>query len=501
MASRFHFSKLSRVVICACSIIIMIIGCLLLISSTRIKQVYGNCTFDQILFHLSLPWGTLNPGEIHRMTRIKGRYETQFVLLCLFAYCLSMVLMLNNVFYEWVKSKISCPLVYSFLLSVVVFSIGFWQFDRNFHVIRSIVQLREKSQLIDENYVENVLQDFRQVSASGKSLSKYEKPNLILIVSESLEQTFADSEICGDNLIPELEAFQKEGDCCRDFHSVYGCSYTIASLYAMQYGLPSIYLAAKSGRPLQENIFKKNCISLFDILHHGGYRLEYLQAASLKFANKEMLFKHIPGTLMLGNDEVSLDEYPERGGWGLWDRDLFDKAKKEVSLLAAGKDPFCLHLLTVDAHSGNHLLPGAISKYEGESRNIIGLQSKLISDFVAWIRKQPYAENTVIAIVGDHVMMTDILDGIKIAREKRRIFNCILNSKSNMPMRADRSAAMFDYGPTLLSALGFVWPSGGLGIGRSLYCDEKTILEKYGKAFYEQEMYKRSPKYMSLVFD
>ena len=166
-------------------------------------------------------------------------------------------------------------------------------------------------------------------------------------------------------------------------------------------------------------------------------------------------------------------------------------------LVKNGK-PFALSLLTVDTHFGNKLLPEAKREF-GDIRDFIMLQSQLIADFVNWILHQPFGKNTVIVILGDHNMMTTKLGNIPLPEQERRVFNCIVNSKSGKKLGRDCPAAMVDVAPTILEALGVDWSSHAFGIGRSLYNSEKTCLEKYGFEKFQEETSKRSRKYRELI--
>ena len=106
----------------------------------------------------------------------------------------------------------------------------------------------------------------------------------------------------------------------------------------------------------------------------------------------------------IGLENFAEDEYPVRQWWGLYDQDLLDRARKEAVGLARDGQPFALSIQTIDNHFGNSLQPGEQACY-GDARDIICLQSRLIADFVTWCRQQDFAENTVIAIIGDHHMM------------------------------------------------------------------------------------------------
>jgi phosphoglycerol transferase len=478
----------------------MCLGVLLIVLTRKIELVFGAVSFDQVLFHLSLPRDTIDPKVIESMCRI-GWAIKAFILCGGLFVCLSCLLIFRKL--SLLISRFLCffarrPALIGLLIASFVFVTGLGLFCAKLHILQTFSSMICKSQIIDENYCPAEHEDFQQRETDGRILATNEKPNLVLIVSESLESTFSDNTIFSEDLMPELSRLRKQGDFTQDLFQVNGCHYTIASMYSIHYGMPLLYLTCTTGSPIQDNVLHKNCLSIFDILDDAGYNICHLQGTSLSFAGQGALFAHLPQAKCIGVDDIPKTEYSSRQNWGLWDSDLFDKAQQVVASLVEAEKPFALSIQTIDTHSGNVLQPGQESKY-GDNRDLIRLQSKLIGNFVAWLGKQPFATNTVIVILGDHNMMTKKIGNIEFSSpEKRRVFNCILNSRAGVKM-GERSAAMFDYAPTILDALSFKWPSYSLGIGRSLYREKPTILETYGKEKWDSESKKRSVLYSHLV--
>ena len=333
-SDKTHGKKIAQLGICIMSCVLMLLGVFLFIATRRIQNTFGNVSFDQILFHMNLPKRTITSGMIDNLLVIRGHNAIELALFITFVYCSFTIAMINAHVQKLLYRLLHfySPFLISLTLSSIIFLSGIGIFAYNFKVIQSISSLLVYSTLIDEQYVGANLQEFKQLDEAGTPLLDSKKPNLVLIVSESLEQTFADNILLGKNLITELTKLQDSyGESTKDFRMVHGCHYTIASLYSLHYGLPFLYFASVNGDPIQKNVFHKHCISIFDVMHHAGYQINYLQGASLKFASKDELFAYIPNSKCIGADEISLEEYPERQVWGLYDRDLFDKAKKECN--------------------------------------------------------------------------------------------------------------------------------------------------------------------------
>lgn len=496
-----------KITICVSVCLMMLAGVTILFITKRAVDIYGNTALDQILFHCKLPSGTIHPDLVTYFLRWK--YVTNAFLVVTGAYFLFSILLCSDrlsrhycrALYAIGKHRFLLP----FIISLLVLSYALLEFIVRFDVAHSLIAMHQRSTLIDEVYVHYDLDQFKQLDANGQPFPADQRPNLILIVSESMEQTFTNADKFGKNLIGELTGLQTFGDHIDDLIQVKGCHYTMASMYSVQYGLPLLYLSASDsmideGPRVHTNLFRKNCVSFLDVLNANGYSIIHLQGTDLKFAGQGDLFSHFPNARVIGVNEISTEEIPDRQPWGLWDKDLFEKAKRELAGVTGQGKPFFLSLQTIDTHTGNTLQPGADNEF-GDARDIICLQSKLISEFVAWTQQQPWGKNTVVVILGDHNMMTNHVGPADLTDPTdRRVYNCILNSKNGKKL-VSHKAAEFDFAPTILDAMGFRWPSHSFGIGRSLYSESPTLLDEVGVTTWNAEAAKHSDLYMRLICD
>ena len=87
----------------------------------------------------------------------------------------------------------------------------------------------------------------------------------------------------------------------------------------------------------------------------------------------------------------------------------------------------------------------------------------------------------------------------------RRIWNVFIHPQKTAKKSKNREFSTLDLFPSILSALGFSLPKGGLGLGRDLFGDKKTLVEKYGlntlnlfikrrSRFYQEEILKLGKK-------
>ena len=98
-----------------------------------------------------------------------------------------------------------------------------------------------------------------------------------------------------------------------------------------------------------------------------------------------------------------------------------------------------------------------------------------------WLKKQSFYEDTVVVIQGDHTSMA--AQYIHSTYDKdfdRRIWNVFIHPQKKTKETQYREFSTLDLFPTILSSLGFSLPKKGLGLGRDLLGDQKTLVEKYG---------------------
>lgn len=94
--------------------------------------------------------------------------------------------------------------------------------------------------------------------------------------------------------------------------------------------------------------------------------------------------------------------------WGHEDKVLYERAKKNLKKLSKEGKPFNLTMLTVDTHFPNgYICDLCENKYDTTYGNAVACADRQVYDFVQWIKKQDFYEDTTIIIAGDHTSMVD----------------------------------------------------------------------------------------------
>ena len=106
-----------------------------------------------------------------------------------------------------------------------------------------------------------------------------------------------------------------------------------------------------------------------------------------------------------------------------------------------------------------------------------------------WLKQNADWKNTVIAIVGDHLRMGNDFP----MPSKRSIYNLFINSEK--PQDLNRTFSQIDLFPSVVEAMGGNIKNHRLGLGTSVFSQQKTLSEKYSDDFLRETLAKRSELY------
>ena len=385
-------------------------------------------------------------------------------------------------FFNWKKVYLG----FCFFLALFFFSLTLIDAWDSISLGSYLSSQLHSSKFIEENYVD----------PKGIELHFPEKKrNLIYIYMESTELTFMDEAHGGafpDNLLPEMTALSKEGE---DFSgegdsrnggiALPGATWTMGAIFAQSTGLP-LKISIEQNSMDSQKAFFPSVTALQDILKEEGYTQKFLLGSVGYFGGRELYMKDH------GDVQVEDFSYWKRKNkfpkdywvnWGFEDEKLYSYAREELSSLAKEDKPFNLTLLTVDTHfPDGYVCRLCQNNYpDNQYANVYRCASRQVTDFVNWIKKQDFYENTTIVISGDHPTMDrDFCDHVPKSYQ-RKVYTVFLNSAAKRKDRNKREYSTFDYFPTTLAAMGVEIPGNRLGLGTNLFSGESTLTEKFGK--------------------
>lgn len=319
------------------------------------------------------------------------------------------------------------------------------------------------------------------------------KRNLIYIYLESMENTFFSSELGGVpdyNVIPELYSLAESNINFSHNNGVGGCrqitgaTWTIGAMVAQSAGIP-LKLSVDGNSYGDYGDFLPGVTSLTDILHENGYYQMFLCGSDAAFAGRANYYSQhgvdeICDYYTAQTDGIIPSDYYE--WWGMEDKYVYEYAKQKLTELAEGEQPFSFITITTDTHHiGGYICDLCGNEYAEAYENAYACSSKQLANFLEWIKKQDFYENTTVIITGDHCSMDHEYFERTITEEyERRIYNCFINSAVDSQNTKNRDFTQFDMFPTTLAAIGAEIDGERLGLGTNLFSGEKTLAEKYG---------------------
>lgn len=339
-----------------------------------------------------------------------------------------------------------------------------------------------------------------------------EKKNIIYILSESLEASFADTENGGcmdENLIPYLTMLAEENthfsreDNLAGATEVEGTGWTIAAMVSQMSGVPLMV-------PIGQNAYGKyseflpGITTLGEVLEAEGYVNEIVLGSKSQFAGVDTFFESHGNYKIFDYYSAVEAEYIDEDYyrfWGFEDNKLFEYAKNEICQLESTGKPFNIIINSIDLHTPNGYVCTECKHLHGYDKSgrykdIINCQDRQIYEFVEWCKTQDFYEDTVIIISGDHLSMAPTVKE-EFAPEdyERTTYHVIINSDVEPVNASYRDFTTMDLYPTILASIGCKIEGERLGIGTNLYSDKKTVMEEMGKEVFMEEISKNSVYY------
>ncbi len=400
--------------------------------------------------------------------------------------------------YRWLVSAILCVV----FICVGLANVGFFRY------IRTSVS---SSEFFELHYVHP---EDTEITAPEN------KRNILVIELESFETTLFTKEQGGIwefDVMPELyellgdedAIFFASDDNVKGIESVFGSTWTTASLIANTAGLPFKVPFEMNNGYYSDN-FLHGAYALGDILEDNGYRNVVISGSVTSFGGIGDYFKCHGDYDIIDGDSVEKHGFvlPEsqENEWGFSDEANFKFAQDVIADLETETTPWHLLISTIDTHfSGygyeadeEYGYEGSEKKFDRALNNYYATTARETVKFIKWLKEQDCYENTTVVIFGDHNNMLGSFCDEKYDDIRGR-YNVILNSVVSTDNVKNRSFTAFDFYPTTLAAAGFEIDGERLGLGTNLFSDTKTISEKFGLDVVNEQLELRSDFYVNEI--
>lgn len=491
--------KKKRIVAC-----IVIVVCLLIAFGATViiewlYDTFGHLSMDEIIFHLKVPMEGTNTDIVW-----------DCVKQCLWKVIIPVGIISFMLIYPMVRdlklvhsihtSKRKTTVFVSLSISTLILIVS----------INKILEITDIPQYIENQYNESKLIANEYVRPEKTRLEfPEEKRNLIYIFLESMETTYYSKEDGGlseNDLIPEISKLAKENlnfsntTGIGGAYTLYGTTWTVSSMSAQTAGVP-LKLSIDDNALSEYSVFLGGAHSIGEILEENGYHNFLLLGSDATFGGRRNLFTQ-HGNYEIWDFESAMAEnrVTEKVWWGYSDDLLFEFAKEKILTLSKQEEPFNFTMLTADTHfPDGYECSDCPQKWDEQYKNVISCSSKKVGEFIKWIQRQDFYDNTTIVITGDHLTMQSNFFELEDGQEyDKKVVNVIINPAVEAE-NTSRTYSTFDLYPTTLAALGVQIEGDRLALGTNLFSDEPTLIEKYGLEYVNNELMKTSRFYNNSI--
>lgn len=454
------------------SSIIFILG----VVSLVYEEFLGFTGYEQVLFHFFMLFGS----------DIK---ITCLLIISFLIVLLALIIMLFVIKKPQVWSKKHYPRIHelcvshryltSFITSAFCLLSGLFFLDGyNLSLFTDIYYHSLKGNTYETHFIDANNVDFKTKNTK----------NVIVILAESMEQSFSDKTIFKENLLFPLT--ESKGKSVLGYQNVNGTEWTFASELSLLCGIPFKYSEYYWKDVKNGKVFPKT-LCLPQILKKFNYNTYYLQGSSSDFVYTDLLLKQhsLDNYEDISNAGTSGNMYTDKLiGYILPDSEIFSKFKIKIRQLSEQDRPFFAIMVTMNTHFPKGYTEITCSKKYNDMRDAVKCSSQQLSDFVKWVQEQNFNYDTSLVILGDHLMMPSNIQNMINKVPHRKTINYIWSKNVKSNIRKDFS--QFDWMPTLLELSGITWNSHRLGLGTSLLSDDKTLAQIYKEDLNKKLLYK-----------
>ncbi|WP_083488271.1 sulfatase-like hydrolase/transferase [Stenotrophomonas koreensis] len=284
------------------------------------------------------------------------------------------------------------------------------------------------------------------------------KKNLVVLYLESFEQTYYNEDVF-PGLTPNLNSLRKRSLDFVNVDSRPGGTWTIAGMVSSLCGTPlSLNNDANGYGSIGRFMPKANCLT--DILATNGYHLQFVGGATSEFAGKGQFLKDHGFHTIIDKSDFKNSDIAEKhfSSWGVHDDILLERMWQDFVQLSDAGSPFALVGLTLDTHHpSGHIANSCLDiNYQGAGArksllDAVACSDRLVASFAEKVLSSPHMDNTVLAIVSDHVAMPNDVHEI-LSNHPRKNTVMIFDNQQQAQV-VDAPASTLDTAATLLDLL------------------------------------------------
>lgn len=321
--------------------------------------------------------------------------------------------------------------------------------NRYLHLMPEEEAVANVQKLLDRKGISNISPLAREVNAMEAPSQK----NVVLIFMESMSAHLMGSFGSTKGLTPYLDSLYQQSLSFSHFYSA--GIHTNHGMYATLYSFPVI---------MKRNAMKGSVIPIYSglptILQENGYHNLFFMTHESQYDNMNAFFR------TNGFDEIYAQEnYPSDkvvNSFGVQDDFLYQFALPILNEKAATGQPFFTVLLSISNHPPYVIPPYFKPRSTTPEEQIVEYADWAIKQFMTEAQKQPWFDNTIFVLLGDHGKLVGSPD-CEIPRSYNHI-PLMIYGKDIRPEIKNEFGGQVDVAPTLLGLLNISYIQNNFGV-------------------------------------
>lgn len=322
--------------------------------------------------------------------------------------------------------------------------------NRYLHLMPEQEAIEEVQQLLGRKGITQISPIAREIKQSADTTTFR---NVVLIFMESMSANLMESFGSNKSLTPFLDSLYHQSLSFSHFYS--SGIHTNHGMYSTLYSFPAI---------MKRNAMKGSVIPVYSglptILKDNGYQNLFFMTHESQYDNMNAFFR------TNGFDEIYAQEnYPAEkvvNSFGVQDDFLYQYALPILNKKATSGRPFFTVLLSISNHPP-YIIPDYFKPHSDKPEDqIVEYADWSIKQFITEAEKQPWFDNTIFVLLGDHGKLVDSPES-EIPQSYNHI-PLMIYGKGIQPEIRAQFGGQIDVAPTLLGLLNIGYIQNNFGI-------------------------------------
>ncbi|MCE5326720.1 MAG: LTA synthase family protein [Planctomycetaceae bacterium] len=289
----------------------------------------------------------------------------------------------------------------------------------------------------------------RQITAAGLE----SRPNVVILIIESLSADFMKSMGGKEDLTPRLDELSQHAMVFDNFYAT--GTRTVRGLEAVTLSLPPTPGQSLVKRPDNGGMF-----SLGSVFQSRQYDTKFIYGGYGYFDNMNAFYAG-NGFTTIDRANMPKEEVNFTNAWGVCDEDLFNRVLAEGDRSVAAGKPFLSIVMSTSNHRPFTFPKGKVTAPQHEREGGVAYADYAIGQFIERARGKNWFDNTIFVIVADHCASSAGKMAVPI--DHHRIPLLIYAPKLVKPQRVSKLAGQMDVAPTLLGLMNWSYQSKFFG--------------------------------------